>query len=257
MTTSPPFQESLFGDDADFSRAGSRVSPSQSPGTDWARKMTAISGRKCFALSEKSVHSLLLRRMFEGLLNSTRWYSSACWLTWKTKVTASERLLFQLAPSTRLIDATGYGLLPTPQAFDATGIERSEEALARAKQKGGCSNLREVAKLLPTPTENGNYNRKGLSPTSGDGLATAVKMLPTPKASKVGGYSSPGFRPTLETTVLLATPTAQDGANNAGASQFNRNSLPLNAQIGGSLNPSFVEAMMGYQSGWTEIEPSG
>jgi len=30
------------------------------------------------------------------------------------------------------------------------------------------------APLWPTPTLNGNYNRKGLSPTSGDGLATAV-----------------------------------------------------------------------------------
>lgn len=29
----------------------------------------------------------------------------------------------------------------------------------------------------PTPTVKGNYNRKGLSPTSGDGLATAVNRL--------------------------------------------------------------------------------
>ena len=28
--------------------------------------------------------------------------------------------------------------------------------------------------LLPTPTEDGNYNRKGASPTSGNGLATVV-----------------------------------------------------------------------------------
>ena len=28
--------------------------------------------------------------------------------------------------------------------------------------------------LLPTPTVKGNYNRKGLSPTSGDGPGTAV-----------------------------------------------------------------------------------
>lgn len=37
--------------------------------------------------------------------------------------------------------------------------------------------------LCPTPTVNGNHNRKGASATSGDGLATVVKMWPTPQAS--------------------------------------------------------------------------
>jgi hypothetical protein len=32
----------------------------------------------------------------------------------------------------------------------------------------------------PTPTVHGNYNQKGMSETSGDGLATAVKNWPTP-----------------------------------------------------------------------------
>ncbi len=32
----------------------------------------------------------------------------------------------------------------------------------------------------PTPTIDGNYNRKGLSPRSGDGLVTAVRQWPTP-----------------------------------------------------------------------------
>lgn len=36
--------------------------------------------------------------------------------------------------------------------------------------------------LWPTPSVCGNYNRKGASKTSGDGLATAVKMWPTPLA---------------------------------------------------------------------------
>ena len=56
-------------------------------------------------------------------------------------------------------------------------------------------------RLWPTATVNGNNNRKGVSKTSGDGLSTAVKLYPTPKASKVGGYSSPEFRPTLEQVV--------------------------------------------------------
>lgn len=38
---------------------------------------------------------------------------------------------------------------PTPVSFDATGTERSPEALAIAKTKGGCANLREVVSSHP------------------------------------------------------------------------------------------------------------
>jgi DNA (cytosine-5)-methyltransferase 1 len=36
---------------------------------------------------------------------------------------------------------------PTPQSFDATAIKRSPEALARAKTKGWCANLREAVEV--------------------------------------------------------------------------------------------------------------
>ena len=55
---------------------------------------------------------------------------------------------------------------------------------------------------------------------------------------------------------MYPTPTTQDAANNAGPSQFNRNSLPLNAVAGGSLNPEWVEWLMGYPPGWTDCEDS-
>lgn len=35
--------------------------------------------------------------------------------------------------------------------------------------------------LWPTPTVHGNYNRKGASPNSGDGLATAVRQASPPE----------------------------------------------------------------------------
>ena len=78
----------------------------------------------------------------------------------------------------------------------------------------------------PTPTVCGNYNRKGLSATSGDGLATAVKQWPTP--------------------------TVQDSANNGAPAQMNRNTPPLNAEVGGPLNPTWVEWLMGWPLGWTD-----
>ena len=50
---------------------------------------------------------------------------------------------------------------------------------------------------------------------------------------------------------MFPTPTTQDAANNAGKSQYKRNSLPLNAEVGGSLNPDWVEWLQGYPLGFT------
>lgn len=77
--------------------------------------MTAISGRRCLELSNKSGQLGLLVKM---LLESSTWHSSKCALTWKPKVMQSNRLLFRLAPETLRTDATESGLLPTPTAQD-------------------------------------------------------------------------------------------------------------------------------------------
>ena len=53
---------------------------------------------------------------------------------------------------------------------------------------------------------------------------------------------------------MWPTPTVQDASNNAGPSQFRRNSLPLNAAIGGALNPTWVEWLMGFPPGWTDLD---
>lgn len=93
---------------------------------------------------------------------------------------------------------TCWGTEPAPSRFLLSTSERPTSAKE-------CSCLlptptaRARAGLLPTPTVKGNHNRKGLSPTSGDGLQTAV---------------------------------------------------------GGPLSPRFVEWLMGFPDGWTEIEPS-
>ena len=68
---------------------------------------------------------------------------------------------------------------------------------------------------VPTPTVNGNYNRKGASKTSGDGLATWAKMWQTPVADdaiarKKGKWNSRG-EPKLSAEVLMwPTPQARD-----------------------------------------------
>jgi hypothetical protein len=54
---------------------------------------------------------------------------------------------------------------------------------------------------------------------------------------------------------MWPTPTAQDSKNNGAPSQMVRNSKPLNAEVGGSLNPMWVEWLMGWPLGWTDLKP--
>lgn len=118
--------------------------------------------------------------------------------------------------------------------------------------------------LWPTPTVCGNYNRPGASAQSGMGLATAVKLWPTPTASlgTKGGRVTP--RKSREGGTLIeavsartwATATARDWrSGKASQATHDRNSRPLSEQVGGLLNPDWVEWLMGWPIGWTELKP--
>jgi hypothetical protein len=127
-------------------------------------------------------------------------------------------------------------LVPTPRAADADKGTRSPEGALREAGRGHGIDLPSHVQIFPTPTIHGNYNRKGASAGSGDGLETFVKMYPTP--------------------------TAGDSKNNNPPSQRKENgrhsdSLPVpawgNVAAGGSLNPAWVEWLMGFPIGWTDI----
>lgn len=94
-------------------------------------------------------------------------------------------------------------------------------------------------KIWPTPTVCGNNNRKGLSATSGDGLATAVKNWPTPQASDVrdrGNLSS--------------------GSTQRRIAKGKQINLSMSvSEESGQLNPDWVEWLMGWPTGWTSLEP--
>lgn len=134
-----------------------------------------------------------------------------------------------LAPPT---SATGSGLwVPTPIATEwKAGCGKLGNRAPEKAAKAGLK-LTEFAKLWPTPTVCGNYNRKGASATSGDGLATAV--------------------------LKFATPTARDWrSGKASQATHDRNSRPLSEQIGGLLSPTWVEWLMGWPIGWTDLKHS-
>ena len=93
----------------------SPASLSPSPGSEEARKMTVISGQKCYELYKKFIRLGCLVKM---LLESSAWYSTRCFLIWKVKVTKHNRLLFQLVPLMPRTEGIGSGLLPTANAWD-------------------------------------------------------------------------------------------------------------------------------------------
>jgi hypothetical protein len=95
--------------------------------------------------------------------------------------------------------------------------------------------------LWPTPTVSGNNNRKGISTKAGDGLATAVlkaETFPTPTATAAKGWSRNHNR--------AATNDRLDYQIEREADQSGKP---------GRLNPTWVEWLMGWPQGWTELKP--
>jgi hypothetical protein len=113
---------------------------------------------------------------------------------------------------------------------------------------------------VPTPTVCGNYNRKGASATSGDGLATWVWQTPVADdavARKAGKWNSRG-EPKLSAQVKLPTPLARDyRSGKVKRSAKDRGHTPcLPEVLGGTLNPVWVEWLMGWPIGYTELKRS-
>ena len=103
-----------------------------------------------------------------------------------------------------------------------------------------------------------------LVPSARGTVGTASGLLPAPQAHNAKGapgkghLESGGRRSDLGVTVnsltkdnLLTTPTAGDTSHRTG--KYQQGGTALSSQMGGSLNPEFVEWMQGYPIGWTEV----
>jgi hypothetical protein len=88
------------------------------------------------------------------------------------------------------------------------------------------------AGLWPTITVHGNHNQPGSSKSAGWGLNSAVKLWPTPVRRD---YRHPG-KSRMERT-------------------GSKSGECLPQVVGGPLNPEWVEWLMGWPSGWTELKP--
>lgn len=237
---------------------GFLASPSVSQAGDAAAKMNATCGpprSTCFALYDHGLHCWRTSQgSFLPMEADTLGASS---VDWPKRGLMRDGRSYPLPTQGRHTYAKGSGLWPTPVADDCVNRKegkwnsRGEPKLSAAVKvwrtpcaadagKGGRGDLVSQMKgwkQWSTPTVNGNHNRKELSPSAGDGLATAVKRT-------------------------WATPTASDwkGGTDAirkdtGKPRSDRLDHQLEPDSGGRLNPDWVEWLMGWPQGWTSTKP--
>lgn len=205
--------------------------------------MTVTSGRKC-------VGSWLpagpLGVCLKMLLVTSAWASTKRFLTWRTKATPRNRLLFQLAPSMPRTDETEFGLLPTATTFYSREDWPIEKVRARQQEvkdatnekgehhsgNGFGLNLAHAARLWPTLTVGGGGQTlpEGTTPTgkTPDGrkqtvcLERAVKnvergLWPTPIANDAEKRGIPKVNAGLAGAVhMVPTPTTSMSKGSSG-----------------------------------------
>ena len=211
----------------------SPASPSARPGNAEARKMTVTSGRRCSELLRKSDQLGSLAKM---CLGSSIWHSTRCCLTWKVSATPRYRLLFRLVASMPRTEETGSALWPTVRNHEVGDYQydRGDHSKKRMTLTGAVKE----PDLWPTPREQSATGPRQGAPD----LQTMVAMYPTPStgAGLCGGTGN--FRQLMklaEQGVITEEERRQMAQGN-----------------GGSLNPEFVEWLMGYEQQFTKLLPT-
>ncbi len=122
--------------------------------------------------------------------------------------------------------------------------------------------------LLPTPSASSyGTNQGGAAGRTGrvrPSLETMARknLWPTPQAhdaqkgyaKRVGRYGTThGARNLNDWVVKWPTPTASEAGREGPGRKYGNGSPTLSGQAGGQLNPTWVEWLMGYPPGWTEL----
>lgn len=167
--------------------------------------------------------------------------------TWPKAATMRNGTVYRQQPLVPRISGNGCSLWPTPDGHAFGVSDPPESFLARRE--------REKAK-------NRNGNGFGLT------LGMAVQLLPTPTSSlaekKGADYArrnraGGGRGPDLQTYAIMY-PTPQAGAQNPAAHNAMSGDFKtklceaLEIPITGKLNPQFVEWLMGFPIGWTDLD---
>jgi hypothetical protein len=143
--------------------------------------------------------------------------------------------LYQLRTLGRITKGKGGGYLPTPKATEWKGGYAS---------KDGTPSLGRMAKYNLWPTPGATDGQRGIEKD--------IKRLEAGFKNRESGSQ---IQVTLDKVArVYSTPQARDYRTGQ-KKRLERNAQKnLNDQIGGQLNPTWVEWLMGYPSGWTVLE---
>jgi hypothetical protein len=161
-------------------------------------------------------------------------------VTWPRSGMTASGQCWELPTLARTTSVTGSGLWPTPTCpNDGRSVAhvtdwRSERTAYSASGKKVQVDLAQAVKRWSTPVASDTGLRKTPYAQGGTPLSMAATMWRTPSASVVEPKS----------TVLKLTGRKPSDPQ-----------VGLADQVGGSLNPTWVEWIMGWPLGWTDLKP--
>ena len=214
--------------------------------------------------------------------------SDACSVTWPRSGMTVGGQCYLLPTLGRRTGANGSGLWPdgvtafhTPNTTGLDGGSNSRAALKARRlwqtsvsddsvnRTAGKFNSRGEPKLsaqvmLPTPSAGQcetrpakTWNQKSQSGRS-LGCMAATNMWPTPHGfspdGRSNGPSGNEFGRAVNQSLAWPTPCADDTGHRT--AKYAQGGTALSMQAGGSLNPTWVEWLMGWPLGWTDLKPS-
>ena len=205
------------------------LSPSQV-----AKKVSKIrdtSGQSILDLSKNSDRLGLLEKMLVDTLNSV---STPLSRTWKVKTTPLGRLVFQLRASAPTTKEKESGSWPTPNARDwKDSINKVPPSVG--KTRGHSLGMKVAERLWRTPDAHG-----GRGPSSEKRMKMKLdKKMPISLNDQVA-----------HPNIMWPTPREFMYKD----SKVDRGKSNLGEKVGGSLNPVWVEWLMGYPGGYTDLK---
>lgn len=224
---------------------------------------TVTYGLRCCALSASCARIASSVRTY---LESSRLPPGRWSRIWSAQDITSSCSILKLRLSERGTGERECSLWPTPTALDP-----AKEKMKSTQQKGESRHsldLPQAVKLWPTPIA-GQCGMKAKTSGREPGKSTHLGMqvlirsglYPTPRAnegkdrlqhvppSRMKDHGKCNLTQAIAMERLLTTPCAADATGTTGGA----NHRSLRTDVAGQLNPAWVEWLMGFPIGWTDL----